>query len=91
MLTCSSTASRNFALGKALGQGVSAAEALLGKNSVAEGAATAPVLAALAAEGGIDMPIVAAVCRLLAGEAPADAVVADLLARPLRAEQGAAA
>ena len=90
VLTCSSTSSRNFALGKALGQGQSAAEALAGKSSVAEGAATAPVLDDLARQRGIDMPIVAAVCRLLAGDAPAGAVVADLLARPLKAEQGRA-
>jgi glycerol-3-phosphate dehydrogenase (NAD(P)+) len=87
VLTCSSTSSRNFSLGKALGEGQSAAEALSGKTSVAEGAATAPVLAELARAGGIDMPIVDAVCRLLAGEAPARAVVSDLLARPLKAEQ----
>jgi len=87
VLTCSSTSSRNFSLGKALGEGMSAAEALDGKTSVAEGAATAPVLADLAARDGIDMPIADAVCRLLSGEAPADAVVSDLLARPLRAEQ----
>jgi glycerol-3-phosphate dehydrogenase (NAD(P)+) len=87
VLTCSSTSSRNFSLGKALGEGRSAAEALAGKRSVAEGAATAPVLAELARRDGIDMPIVEAVCRLLAGEAPARAVVSDLLARPLRAEQ----
>ncbi len=87
VLTCSSTSSRNFSLGKALGEGLSAAEALSGKNSVAEGAATAPVLADLARKGGIDMPIVDAVCRLLAGEAPARAVVSDLLSRPLKAER----
>jgi glycerol-3-phosphate dehydrogenase (NAD(P)+) len=87
VLTCSSTSSRNFSLGKALGEGRSAAEALAGKASVAEGAATAPVLADLARAAGIDMPIVEAVCRVLAGEAPARAVVSDLLARPLRAEQ----
>lgn len=91
VLTCSSTASRNFSLGKALGEGLSAAEALAGKTSVAEGAHTAPVLAALAAQGGVAMPIVAAVARLLAGEAPARAVVAELLARPLRPEQEPAA
>jgi glycerol-3-phosphate dehydrogenase (NAD(P)+) len=87
VLTCSSTSSRNFSLGKALGEGMSAQEALSGKNSVAEGAATAPVLAELAARDGIDMPIVDAVCKLLAAEAPARAVVSELLARPLRAEQ----
>jgi glycerol-3-phosphate dehydrogenase (NAD(P)+) len=87
VLTCSSTSSRNFSLGLALGQGLTAAEALVGKNSVAEGAATAPVLADLARRDGIQMPIVEAVARLLAGEAPAGAVVSDLLARPLRSEQ----
>ncbi len=87
VLTCSSTSSRNFSLGKALGEGMSAAEALSGKNSIAEGAATAPVLAELARAGGIDMPIVEAVCRLLAGEAQARKVVSELLSRPLKAEQ----
>jgi glycerol-3-phosphate dehydrogenase (NAD(P)+) len=87
VLTCSSTSSRNFSLGKALGEGQSAAEALAGKNSVAEGAATAPVLADLAAQAGIAMPIVEAVCRLLSGAAPARGVVSDLLSRPLKAEQ----
>ena len=77
---------------KAIGSGspteMSAAEALAGKASVAEGAATAPVLADLARREGLDLPIVDAVSRLLAGEAPAATVVAELLARPLRAEQG---
>jgi glycerol-3-phosphate dehydrogenase (NAD(P)+) len=91
VLTCSSTSSRNFSLGKALGEGQSAAEALAGKTSVAEGAATAPVLADLARSGGIDMPIVDAVGRLLAGEAPASAVVSELLGRPLKAEREGAA
>ena len=86
VLTCSSTSSRNFSLGKALGEGQSADQALHGKSSVAEGAHTAPVLADLARQRGIDMPIVEAVCRLLAGEAPATSVVSDLLSRPLRAE-----
>jgi glycerol-3-phosphate dehydrogenase (NAD(P)+) len=87
VLTCSSTSSRNFSLGKALGEGMSAAEALAGKNSVAEGAATAPVLAGIATAEHIDMPITQAVHRLLAGEVPAAQVARELLARPLRAEQ----
>lgn len=86
VLTCSSTSSRNFSLGAALGEGQSAEQALSGKNSVAEGAHTAPILAQLAAREGTAMPIVDAVCRLLSGESPARAVVADLLARPLKAE-----
>ncbi len=86
VLTCISTASRNFSLGKALGEGMSASEALSGKLSVAEGAHTAPVLAELAKQRGISMPIVAAVNQILSGDAPAREVVAQLLARPLKAE-----
>jgi glycerol-3-phosphate dehydrogenase (NAD(P)+) len=86
VLTCSSTSSRNFSLGKGLGEGLSAAELLADRRTVAEGAHTAPVLARAAAEAGVDMPIVAAVCALLAGEASVDAVVERLLARPLKSE-----
>lgn len=86
VLTCSSTSSRNFALGKALGGGQSAAEALAGKSSVAEGAHTAPILAELARRDGLDMPICQTVARLVAGEIPARAAVAELLARPLKDE-----
>jgi glycerol-3-phosphate dehydrogenase (NAD(P)+) len=88
VLTCASTASRNYSLGRALGMGQSVAQALDGKASVAEGAHTAPVLAELAARDGLAMPIVDAVCRLLSGEAPAAKVVSALLARPLKAELG---
>jgi glycerol-3-phosphate dehydrogenase (NAD(P)+) len=86
VLTCSSTASRNFSLGKALGKGQSASEALANKTSVAEGAHTAPILAELAAKSAIDMPIVAAIDRLLRGEIAAREVASGLLARPLREE-----
>jgi glycerol-3-phosphate dehydrogenase (NAD(P)+) len=85
VLTCSSTASRNFSLGKALGEGKSAAELMADRRTVAEGAHTAPVLVDLAARHAVAMPITAAVQRLLGG-APARAVVSDLLARPLTAE-----
>jgi len=86
VLTCSSTSSRNFSLGKGLGEGRSAAELLADRRTVAEGAYTAPVLARAAREAGVDMPIVAAVCALLAGEASVDEVVERLLSRPLRSE-----
>ncbi|TCM18913.1 glycerol-3-phosphate dehydrogenase (NAD(P)+) [Novosphingobium sp. PhB165] len=87
VLTCSSTSSRNFSLGLALGQGQTAEQALSGKSTVAEGAATAPVLVDIARRDGIEMPIAEAVSRLLAGMAPAAEVVSGILARPLRAEQ----
>ena len=85
VLTCSSTSSRNFSLGKALGEGARAADLMADRRTVAEGAHTAPVLADLAEKRGIAMPIVAAVDAILAG-ADARQVVANLLARPLRAE-----
>lgn len=88
VLTCSSTSSRNFSLGKALGEGRSAAELMADRRTVAEGAHTAPVLARMARDMEIAMPIVDAVERLLDG-AEARGVVSDLLARPLRAERGA--
>lgn len=86
VLTCSSTSSRNFSLGKGLGQGGSAAELLSDKRTVAEGASTAPVLKRAAEAIGVDMPIVAAVCDLLSEQASADEVMERLLSRPLRSE-----
>lgn len=85
VLTCSSTSSRNFSLGKALGEGRSAADLMADRKTVAEGAHTAPVLADLAAKRDIAMPIVTAVDAILSGSPPRD-VVAQLLARPLKAE-----
>ena len=75
VLTCSSTSSRNFSLGKGIGEGRSAAELMSDRETVAEGAFTAPVLARLAANKGIDMPIVAAVDELLSGRAGVDQVL----------------
>ena len=86
VLTCSSTSSRNFSLGKGIGEGRAAAELLADRKSVAEGAFTAPVLQQAAAEIGVDMPVVDAVCALLGGEAAVDEVIGGLLARPIRAE-----
>ena len=84
VLTCSSTASRNFSLGVGLGEGKSAA-LLMGGQTVAEGAFTAPVLQASARDMGVAMPVVDAVCALLAGDA-VDGVIGQLLARPLKGE-----
>jgi glycerol-3-phosphate dehydrogenase (NAD(P)+) len=86
VLTCSSDNSRNFSLGKGLGEGRAAAELLANSRTVAEGAFTAPVLDRAAREAGVDMPIVAAVCALLSGAASVDEVLGSLLSRPLRSE-----
>lgn len=85
VLTCSSTASRNFSLGLGLGQGKRAADLLSDRLTVAEGAFTAPVLREAAEEAGVDMPVVEAVCALLDG-ADVQAVIGTLLARPLTRE-----
>jgi glycerol-3-phosphate dehydrogenase (NAD(P)+) len=86
VLTCSSTSSRNFSLGKGIGEGRPAAELLSDRKTVAEGAFTAPVLARLAREKAIDMPIVDAVDALIAGRANVDEVLGALLSRPPRSE-----
>ena len=86
VLTCSSTSSRNFSLGKGIGEGRSAAELMSDRRTVAEGAFTAPVLDRLAREKGVEMPIVAAVVKLLSGEANVREVLGELLSRPPRIE-----
>ena len=86
VLTCTSTCSRNYSLGKGLGEGRLAAELMADRRTVAEGAFTAPVLARLARDKGVDMPIVDAVDALISGRATADVVLSGLLARPARAE-----
>jgi glycerol-3-phosphate dehydrogenase (NAD(P)+) len=86
VLTCSSTTSRNFSLGLALGGGGSLAEALAGKLSVAEGVASAPAVTGLAARHGVETPICEAVRQILAGETAVEPAIAALLARPLRTE-----
>ncbi|KQN92510.1 glycerol-3-phosphate dehydrogenase [Sphingomonas sp. Leaf231] len=85
VLTCSSTASRNFSLGVGIGRGEKAAALLANRRTVAEGAFTAPVLLEAAQAAGVEMPITAAVCRLLDGGAVRE-VIDDLLARPLKEE-----
>lgn len=84
VLTCSSTQSRNFSFGLALGGGRSVAEASGGK--LAEGATTATALIGLARARGVEMPIASAVEALLKGEIDARAAVGGLLARPQRGE-----
>ncbi len=87
VLTCSSSRSRNFALGRALGGGASLGEASAGR--LAEGSATAPILCGLARRHGVEMPISDSVAAILTGATtPRDALEA-LLSRPFRAESDA--
>lgn len=86
VLTCTSTNSRNFSLGKGIGEGARAEDLMADRRTVAEGAFTAPVLRRMAEQHGVEMPIVGAVCALLDGSASARDAAEMLLSRPLRAE-----
>ncbi|MEI9430035.1 NAD(P)H-dependent glycerol-3-phosphate dehydrogenase [Mesorhizobium sp. Cs1299R1N3] len=81
LLTCSSTQSRNFAYGLALGQG----RALSGL-PLAEGVPTAAIAARIAAERNIDAPIIAAVAAILDGRITIGQAVTALMTRPLKTE-----
>ena len=82
VLTCSSTSSRNFSLGQAIGEGRKVQDLMRDRRTVAEGAHTAPVLHRIAVERGIDMPIVAAVVELLEGKVEIDALLERMLTSP---------
>jgi glycerol-3-phosphate dehydrogenase (NAD(P)+) len=84
VLSCATAQSRNFAYGQALGQGKPPAEASGGK--LAEGAFTAAVLVHMARSREIAMPIAEAVASVIAGSVGVREAVAELLARPVRAE-----
>jgi glycerol-3-phosphate dehydrogenase (NAD(P)+) len=86
ILTCSSRQSRNMSLGYEIGRGRTADEVMGERATVAEGAATAGAVMALATARQVDMPIVRAVAALISGSSPVADVVNALLARPLRPE-----
>ena len=82
VLTCSSTSSRNFSLGKAIGEGRDPSKLMKDRRTVAEGAHTAPVVHRIAIERDIDMPITAAVVELLEGRVDIDQLLETMLSRP---------
>jgi glycerol-3-phosphate dehydrogenase (NAD(P)+) len=84
LLTCSSTQSRNFAYGLALGQGRPLAGLPL-----AEGVPTASIAASIAIEHNIDAPIIAAVTAILEGTITIRQAVTALMTRPLKTETDA--
>jgi len=86
VLTCSTTQSRNYALGLALGRGRNLSAVLQGRRSVVEGVATAAAVARLAAQLTIEMPISEAVDALLHRGRSIDVMIDLLLSRPYRTE-----
>jgi glycerol-3-phosphate dehydrogenase (NAD(P)+) len=81
LLTCSSSQSRNFAYGLALGQG----KRLTGL-PLAEGVPTAGIAARIAVERGVEAPIIAAVAAILDGKVTIGQAVTALMTRPLKTE-----
>ena len=86
VLTCTSTMSRNFSLGKALGEGESMEDILSKRKSVSEGVYTAKVVAKLADAYSLDMPISAAVNTILHEGADVDKTIHELMTRPFSEE-----
>jgi glycerol-3-phosphate dehydrogenase (NAD(P)+) len=89
VLTCTGALSRNRAVGLAIGQGATLEQALAGKETVAEGVATARSARELAQREGVEMPIVETVHRVLFESYPARNSVIALMSRGLRAERDA--
>ncbi len=85
VLTCTSAMSRNYALGVAMGRGLTPAEAMA-RSGLCEGVHTCGVLVDLAHAKDIEMPIAAAVDAVLAERIGVEEAIAGLLARPLKAE-----
>lgn len=81
MLTCSSSQSRNYSYGLAIGQGDD-----LGGRPLAEGVATAPIASELCRKLSIKAPIIDATAALLNNEISIDQAVEALLQRPLKSE-----
>lgn len=79
-LSCTSTMSRNYQHGIALGRGEPQ------PRSLAEGVFTAPVAQKLARQAGVDAPLIDAVNLLLTGNVTITNIVAGLMSRPLKRE-----
>lgn len=86
ILTASSTQSRNYSLGFALGQGRSLAEILGERRSVTEGVHSAGAVVDMAGRLGVEMPISAAVDAVINKGQSLDEAIRALLSRPFRSE-----
>jgi len=79
-LSCTSTQSRNYRHGLALGRNE------FPSRDLAEGVFTAPVALELARQAGVEAPLIEAVNMLLSGNVKIDKIVAGLMSRPLKRE-----
>jgi len=86
VLTATSTSSRNFSFGRALGQGRTLAEMAAPGRPLAEGVETAPALVKRAYAERVELPIAEAVASVLDASLPLDAALLRLMSRPLKPE-----
>lgn len=84
--TCTSQHGRNRAVGERLGHGETIEAILSSMVQVAEGVRTTESVVGLAKRLGVEMPIAEQVRRILAGEQSPQAALAELMQRPLKAE-----
>ncbi len=84
--TCTSSLSRNFRLGYALGEGLSVDEAKATVGQTAEGVATARAIAELGAGLDLDLPITQSLVDVIDHGRDISSVTRELLARSVRPE-----
>lgn len=87
VLTCSSPQSRNMSVGLAMGKGLTLAQALEGKVSVAEGVESAPAVVELGKRFNVELPLCNAVAAVLSGRISVEEAVGGLMSRPLKSEK----
>lgn len=88
LLTATSTQSRNFSLGLAIGAGGSVADLVRHGTKLAEGAHTAVVAVDFAAVHGVELPVTAAVADVVGERIDVSGAIDRLMSRPLKRENG---
>jgi len=86
VLTCSSSQSRNFSFGFALGQGKTAKDLISSGGKLAEGAHSARIAVELGRKHDVDLPICNTVAGLVADQLSMETALASLMSRPLKHE-----
>lgn len=86
IVTCTSTHSRNYSLGFALGSGKTLQEILDEMNMVAEGVYTTESVYHLAKQMDVDMPITNALYHVLFESQPVEEALKDLMGRTKKSE-----
>jgi len=88
ILTCNSPQSRNFTLGRHLGEGRTLPEALAATGGTVEGVVTATVVVEMARKPKrpLEMPIASAVQGVVSGRTSVNDAIDELLSRPQKAE-----